>query len=172
MRFSDPNRPAREALLERLMNQYGTDVLRMCYLYMKDGALAEDAAQETFFKAFRKLDTLQDEDKAKAWLMRIAGNVCKDQLRTAWFRKVDRRITPESLPDTQGETLLPADALSEAVMGLSVKAKEPVILHYYHGFTVQETAALMNLSENTVKSRLIRARKTLRGVLERWDLDA
>ncbi|HPJ03637.1 MAG TPA: sigma-70 family RNA polymerase sigma factor [Candidatus Limiplasma sp.] len=169
MRFSD--QPESERLLEQLMNLYGTDVLRMCYLYMKDGALAEDAAQETFLKAYRKLDTLRDESKAKAWLMRIAGNVCKDQLRTAWFRRVDRRITPETLPDSRVDVPLPEDSLSQAVMGLPVKAKEAVILHYYQGFSVAETAVLLRLPENTVKSRLMRARKTLRSVLERWDLD-
>ena len=167
MRITDPGQPARETMLEQLMNQYGTDVLRMCYLYMKDGALAEDAAQETFLKAYRKMDTLHDETKAKGWLMRIAGNVCKDQLRTGWFRKVDRRITPEALPDKRKEDPLPADSLSEAIMGLPVKAKEAIILHYYEGLSVAETAETLRLPENTVKSRLMRARKELRNTLER-----
>ena len=66
--------PAEENLLDRLMNEYGDDILRVCYLYLKDYHLAEDAVQETFIRAMRSYGSFGHRSKEKTWLTRIAVN--------------------------------------------------------------------------------------------------
>lgn len=75
------------AVLLRLAREYGDSVVRMCCVYLKDYHLAQDVAQETFLQAARKYGALARTDSEKAWLMRIAVNRCKNELRTQWFRR-------------------------------------------------------------------------------------
>ena len=84
--------------LNRLVEQYQTDLLRMCYLYLHDAELARDAVQETYLKAYRALDSFRGECGEKTWLMKIAMNTCRDLRRSAWFRHIDRRVTPDMMP--------------------------------------------------------------------------
>ena len=77
--------PANETII-RLMNIYGDSILRMCFLYLKDYHLAEDAAQETFIKAMNSYDMFHSLSSEKTWLTRIAINCCKNIMRTNWFR--------------------------------------------------------------------------------------
>lgn len=92
-----------EESMTRIIQTHGSALLRMCYVYLKDRDLAQDAVQDTFLKAFRRLHTLQDKDSEQAWLMRIAINTCKDYLRTSWFKRVDRRVQVEHLNLTAPE---------------------------------------------------------------------
>ena len=85
--------------LEYLMNHYGDEIMRFCTLQLKDPFQAEDAAQDTFIKAWKALDTFRNDSSEKTWLIRIAVNTCRDYQRTGWFRHMDRRITPEDLPE-------------------------------------------------------------------------
>lgn len=84
--------------LNRLVEQYQTDLLRMCYLYLHDAELARDAEQETYLKAYRALDSFRGECGEKTWLMKIAMNTFRDLRRSAWFRHIDRRVTPDMMP--------------------------------------------------------------------------
>jgi len=151
--------------LERWMREYGPSLKRTCYLYLKDVALAEDAAQETFVKAWRSFSTFRGDCSEKTWLMRIAVNICRDMLRSAWFRRMDRRVTPEELPLT-APSKDEQPQLAEAIMALAPKYREVIILYYYQGLDTQEMALAVRTSVNTAKSRLFRARKLLREQLE------
>ena len=72
-----PNK-SREQELVRLVDQRQTALLRMCYLYLHDAALAEDAVQETYLKAYKAMPTFRRDCREKTWLMRIAVNTCWD----------------------------------------------------------------------------------------------
>ena len=146
-----------EREIERLMDTYGRGIKRMCCLYLKDVSLAEDASQETFVRAWRHLDSFRGESSEKTWLMRIAMNVCRDMLRTSWFRRLDRRFTPEELPlvFTPDEE---RPLLAQEVMALPPKYREPILLYYYQDMNTKEMAAALGISFNTAKSRLLRAR--------------
>lgn len=87
-----------EAELTRLMKNYEADVVRLCFLYLRDLSLAEDATQETFLKVYRSIGMFRRESSEKTWLMRIAINTCKDIRRGAWFRHVDRSVSLDHLP--------------------------------------------------------------------------
>ena len=99
---ADTNPIGREAALDRLVAEHQTALVRMCCLCLGDASLAEDAAQETFLKAYRALDGFRGECDEKTWLMRIAINTCRDMRRSRWTRHVDRRVTPEMLRSLRG----------------------------------------------------------------------
>lgn len=82
-----------ERTLERLMTEYGDCVVRVCFLFLKDRQLAQDASQETFIKAWRALDSLREDGAEKAWLMKIAVNTCRNMVRSRYFRMVDRSVS-------------------------------------------------------------------------------
>lgn len=159
------------AQLERLMAQYGTALWRMCTLQLRDAALAEDAVQDTFLKAYRRMDTFRGACSEQTWLMSIAINTCRDYRRTAWMRHTDRRIALEQLPESGAEATFSDGAVMEAVAALSPREREAVLLRYYQGMKLREVAQALHISENTAKARLHRANQHLRARLERWYLD-
>ncbi len=163
--------PDRDAALERLMSQYGTQLLRMCTLHLRDAALAEDAVQDTFIKAYQRLDDLRDDSRERAWLMSIALNTCRDYLRTAWLRHIDRRVSLELLPDPTCEGIWPDSTVINEVMRLPIRQREAVLLRYYQGMKLREVADALHISPSTVKQRLDKANSLLRGRLERWYFD-
>ena len=158
---------SREDRLRRLMAQHKSDLMRICYVYLTDEALAEDAVQETFVKAYRALDSFRGEANEKTWLTRIAVNVCKDMKRDSWFRLFDRRVTIDALPEPIQRSLSPWDGdLLEDVMNLPTKEKDVVLMYYYQGMTVEEIAGALGCSNATVSKRMAKARGKLRGLLE------
>lgn len=153
------------------MGQYEESLLRMCFAYLGDAALAEDAVQETFLKAYRALGRFRGDAGEKTWLLRIAINTCRDLRRSAWFRHVDRNVTLDVL----GEPADPAqewsqwdDTLTRAVMELKPKYREAVLLCCYQGLTGQEAASVLKISRAAVMNRLKQAKATLRRELEVW----
>ena len=90
-----------EIILERLIQENQVSLKRLCYLYLHDEDLAEDAVQETFLKMFRSLSDYRGEANKRTYLTRIAINTCKDMLRSGWFRHIDRRITVDALPRSE-----------------------------------------------------------------------
>lgn len=155
-----------EGTLIRLMRQYEKDVLKMCYVYLHDLSLAEDATQETFFKAFRAMERFREESSEKTWLMRIAINTCKDIRRTAWFRHTDRATPLDKLPEPavppQAESIL----ITQEVMRLPTREREVVLLRYYQNMTLSEVAQALGISATAVSKRLKKAHQHLNFLLE------
>ena len=169
--MNDAEAPGTVQKLETLMTRYGDSVLRLCFMTLRDRELARDAAQETFLKAYRALSTLRSEETEKAWLSRIAVNVCRDMQRKTWWRLFDRRITPEDLPEAFTEDEPPDSTPLLAVMNLPAKLRQVVLLHYYQGLTLTEIARALDEKPTTVRSRLMRAKQKLYDKLERWYYD-
>ena len=121
-----------DELLISLVDQYQSSLLRLCFIYLHDKALAEDAVQETFLKAYKSLSSFRGESSAKTWLTRIAMNTCRDMRRAGWFRFMDRRVTPEDVPPVPVHPFenSDADALAQAIIKLPVKQKEVILLYY------------------------------------------
>ncbi|MEG2252710.1 MAG: sigma-70 family RNA polymerase sigma factor [Clostridia bacterium] len=154
------------------MTKHETSVLRMCCAYLQDMHLAQDAAQETFLKAYAKWDAFRGDCEEKTWLMRIAINTCKDIRRGAWFRCVERRVTPQDLPEPAVPLCAAQDELSEDILRLPRKYLEVVLLYYYQNMTTREVALALELPQSTVISRLKRARDKLRIMLTGGGTDA
>ena len=163
---ADRNPIGREAALERLVANHQTALVRMCCLCLGDASLAEDAAQETFLKAYRALDGFRGECDEKTWLMRIAINTCRDMRRSRWTRHVDRRVTPEMLPEASAPFEERDEELTLAVMRLPPKQREAVLLRYYQRMSLAQAAQAMGVTVSTVSRQLGRALRSLRGILE------
>ena len=162
------NQAQNQALLERLMDEYGSSLLRMCALYLKDAALAQDAVQETFLKAYRHLNDFRGEASEKTWLTAIARNVCRDHLRTPWFKHQNRRTNIDSLPEMPSDFVFPDSTVLTEVMRLPVKYREVILLRYYQGMKLKEVVAALHLTHARVRSRLNRANSILRDRLKEW----
>ena len=154
--------------LEDIMAQWEVPLLRTCYLLLRDAALAEDAVQETFLKAWRARDDYRREASEKTWLMRIAVNTCKDMLRGGWFRRIDRKVDMTDLPETAAPFAEPDDTITRAILSLQDDLRQVVTLRYYQGCSIQEVAEVLHIGRRTVHYRLDKAERALMVALEDW----
>jgi len=161
-----PDSEQREERLNRMVLLHEKYLLRLCCLYLRDVALAQDAVQECFLKAYRSLDRFRGESSEKTWLTKIAVNVCRDLSKSSWLRHVDFRVSLEDLQLSSPPPSAEHAALTEAIMNLPRKYREAVLLHYYEGYSVKETAEILRITSPAVTARLTRAREKLRIALE------
>lgn len=156
-----------DAVLEHLMSKYGNTIFRMCYLYLKDYHLAEDAVQETFIKAMKSYDSFLHNADEKTWLIRIAINSCKNILRTRWFKERSTLSGERLLTDTcePMEDFIKKDSLTHAVMSLKPNERQLIILYYYQELSVKEIAKILHKNENTLYQQLKRTREKLKKIL-------
>ena len=155
-----------EARISRMVKTYEKDLLRLCCMYLKDTVMAEDAVQETFIKAYKNLHAFRGESSEKTWLMRIAINVCKDMLRTAWFRNLGKMVSIENVQIPAEQEMSVSSELVSEIMKLPSKYKEVVLLYYYHGMNMAETAEILRISRAAVQKRLKKDYELLRIQLE------
>ncbi len=143
-------------------DQYGTDVLRLCFMYMRNRHDAEDAAQETFLKIWRKLDCYEARNNCsvRTWIMRVACNTCKDMLRKSWRKHEERPVTPEDLA-ALGESSREDRELIIDVMNLPEKYRSVLLMVYWQGMTIRETAETLRSAQSTVCMRLEKARSMI-----------
>lgn len=153
------------ARLQRLISAYQPELLRVCYFYLRDRMLAEDAVQETFVRVWRKLDSYHEDGREKAWLYRIAINCCRDTQRTGWFRRILPVGAPQLFPEESVTVSDETIALNMAIHALPLRLKEVILLHYYQNFTLTEIAEILAISQPAVSDRLKRARRRLRDAL-------
>ena len=156
--------------LSELMREHGDAIFRMCCMHLHDVQLAEDAAQETFLKAYRHLDSFRGACSEKTWLTGIAINVCRDFLRTAWLRRVDRSVDVSQLmlPECAQADEYRDDTVLTEVMQLPARLREVILLRYYQGMTLQETADALHQGLSTVKAHQRKANDMLRQRLKEW----
>ncbi len=103
-------------------------------------------------------------ENERAWLIRVAVNACRDELRGRWFRHIDRRVTPEDLPLSTSET--DDGGVMDAVKRLPEKQREVIVLFYWQDMNAEEIAGALGLSRSQVYRRLDRARKRLKLEME------
>ena len=156
----------RDAWLENVMGRWETRLIRLCYAYLHDTALAEDAVQETFLKAWKGYGRFRGEAAEKTWIMRIAINTCKDLRRNAWFRHTDRSAVPESVPEGAQPFTQTDDTATRAVMDLKPSWRAVALLCWYQGLTASETAEALGIARATVYNRLKKAQRKLQKELE------
>lgn len=153
-------------IIEHIVQQYQTMLLKICYLQLKDRSLAEDAVQETFLKVYRNLHAFRQEASEKTWLIKIALNTCRDIHRSGWFRHTDRKITPEMLPEATTPFEEKDEELVLALLALPLKLREVMQLHYYQNYSVNEISHLLGIAQSSVSGRLKRGRDKIRTALE------
>ena len=162
------NRDPRQEWLNGAIERWEKPMLRLCYACLCDAALAEDAVQETFFKAWKNYGKFRGEAEEKTWLTRIAINTCKDLLKSAWSRNTDRSVDPETLPEGTASFDAQDDTVTRAVMALPKELKEATLLHWYQGMTLKEMQKVLRLPRSTINYRLKKAKAILKEELEDW----
>lgn len=162
-----PGNASEEQLL-RLMDTYGGMLFSLCRMMLRDHHRAQDAVQETFIKAYKHLDLLPQIRNEKAWLIRIAVNICHDTMRTGWFRHIIRTVDITELPEIAAPQTESADdsPLLDAVQSLPPKEREALLLYYWQNLTPEEIASSLRINRATVYRRLEKARSSLKITLE------
>jgi RNA polymerase sigma-70 factor (ECF subfamily) len=137
-------------------------------LITRDPERAKDAVQETFARAWRDLPALRDPGRFDAWLRRLLMNACIDELRHVRHRAFEVELTDIHHPPIPDSVLAidDRDALDRGFRRLDAEGRAVIVLRYYLDLPVPEIAAAMRLPEGTIKSRLYRARATLRAALD------
>lgn len=156
--------------MEELVEQYGEYLYHLSYLYIKDRQLAEEITQDVFWKYEKSKEQYRADASVKTYLTRILINCCHDELRRQKRRRLLSWILPRSRADVsteerylQGELY---QTLKAHVLALPVHYREVIVLFYYEEFTVTEMAALLSVSENTIRTRLRRGRERLKKTQE------
>jgi RNA polymerase sigma-70 factor, ECF subfamily len=161
--------------MEALFHSYQDKVFRLAYSLLDDGKVAdvndeaEEATQDTFISAFTAIERFQGEENFSAWLFRITLNVCRSRLRKR--ASIGRLVRVLQVLFSQADNLYAEDKTLErernaivwrAVQQLDEKHRLPMMLHYYHDFSIAEIAEILNIRPGTVLSRLYTARDRLR----------
>ena len=159
--------------LEELMTEYGDQILKLVMHYVHNTTIAEDLTQEIFVKCYQALPSFQFQSSIKTWLWRIAINHTKDYLKSWYARKVnaaEETIFHKAATTTTVEQHIIQQqedvALAQAVLNLPLKYREVIYLCYYEEQSMKEIADILQLNENTVKSRLRLAKERLKKQLE------
>lgn len=153
-----------EREMNRLIDSYGNDLLRLCTLYLKDKYLAEDALQETYIKVWQKYSSYKGLSNEKTWITRIAINTCKNYLRTSWFSKTETTDLMEII-HVENDCYRQVDEsidLMNAILSLKEKYRVVMLMYYYQEFSVKEIADVLNTKQSTVLSLLRRGRNHLK----------
>lgn len=150
----------------RLMEEYGEDVWHYAFFLTKKTDLADDIAQEVFIKAYKAVGHFRGESSIKTWLLKITRNTVFSYRRKAYFRlNVLVRNVPASgaLVSAEQEYMEQqfVHEIWSCVLALPRKFREVIILNGYHQMAMEEIADTLQISVNTAKSRLHRARKAL-----------
>ena len=129
-------------------------------VYLGRRADAEDVTQEAFVRLFCRAPAFADVEHEKRWLLRVAVNLCRDQLKGFWRRRAVE-LEP-GLPAQDPESL----GLAEAIVALPEQYKGPIHLHYCEGYSVAEISEILKLGQSAVKMRLKRGRDLIRREME------
>ena len=156
-------------LFKELYLGHKDNLLGIAILYLKDYHLAQDAVQETFFKVFEKLSTLDTVKNKTAWITTITVNICKNKLKRKYRSEISSsELDLDSLP-VLSESLDEKLTVLEALHSLPLTLKEVIVLYYYQELTQREIAEILKVSESTVAYRLKTARELLKNYLKEDD---
>ncbi|EEM90936.1 sigma-70 family RNA polymerase sigma factor [Bacillus thuringiensis] len=163
----------KEDLIDEIMNKYGQEVLQLVYSYVNNKEVAEDLTQDIFVKCYKSLHTYKGNSNLKTWLWRIAINHCKDYLKSWYNKKVIVTEDDFTYMESQKESVeqiviqnAEDSRLASAVMSLPIKYREVIYLFYYEELSIKEIATVIEVKENTIKTRLKKAKELLKKGLE------
>ena len=149
---------------EALVRALHGDIYRYAYWLTNDKNTAEDIVQETFLRAWRALDSLQDEKAAKSWLITILRRENARRFERKQFDLVDFDDVSVSANDDE-DSNAEVRQVRKAIGQLEPDYREPLMLQVIFGFSGEEIAEQLSLNKNTVMTRLFRARNQLKDVL-------
>lgn len=153
-----------EHKIEALIDSYGNLLWQTGIMMLGEPQDVQDMIQEVLLKYMQKRPVFHDAEHEKAWLLRVAVNLCRDMLRL----RSRRRYFPidELEPEAVGSTDAESREILEEIAMLPQKWKSVLLLHYIEGYSLKEISEILNVSENAVKKRMQRAKEALRRRME------
>lgn len=166
-----------EAAFTQMVRQYQGRVFGLVYRMLNDRAEAEDLAQEVFVTVFKAIDSFRGDSSFSTWLYRIATNHCRNRIKYLGRRHHNRQVDiqdaretefdgrmhePVPAPDRQLEGEQLAHIIEHAMQEIDADHREVLVLRDVEQLSYEEIAAILDVAEGTVKSRLFRARAALR----------
>ena len=150
--------------LEQTIEKYSNMVYRLAMARTRNIETSEDVYQEVFLRLARKMPEFESEEHKKAWLIRVTINCSKSILNSSFIKHradLDENLSFET-PERHD--------IYYAVLNLPIKYRTVIHLYYYENYSIKEISKILKLNENTIKTRLSRARqeleKTVKGGIE------
>ena len=174
----------RESAYRELIRRYERPVFSLVFRMVRDRAMAEDLAQETFIKVLNNIDRYVPEFKFSSWLFKIANNLAIDHLRRRQLPTISMHGAPDATTASRieattfevasdGESALEelearelGTAIEKAIAALRPEYRSCIMLRHVEGRSYEEIAATLDLPLGTVKTYIHRARHELRKALE------
>jgi len=159
-----------DAAFDRIFEEYSPAIFNYVLRMVGDGDRAADITQDTFIKAYRKLDTLTDITSTRSWLYRIATNTAIDEMRRRrWLRPLatdgdEREDRPDTGPGPEAIVMNATldDRIQRALLRLRPNHRQCLILSDLEDMSAQQIGEVMNLSYGAVRTLLCRARGEMR----------
>jgi RNA polymerase sigma factor (sigma-70 family) len=165
-----------EAAFEAVVLRYGPMVLRVCRDVLEHPADAEDAFQATFLVLFRQAGSIRDRASLGRWLCEVAWRISRrERRRVARLRSQERQaleMNGEARSDYDPADREIKPVLQDEIRRLPSKLRDPILLCYFEGLTVEAAARQLRVPVGTLKSRLVKGREQLRSRLTRRGLAA
>lgn len=159
----------------RLVVAYQTPVYNLAYRMLGNAAEAEEAAQETFLRAYTHLRSYDPQRPFHSWLLSIASHYCIDRLRRrriTWLPLEEEVIAPERLasdgpnPEAVVAQREQEEQIQQLLAALSPTDRAAITLRYWYDHSYEEIAEALNLTVSAVKSRLYRARRAMAKMIQ------
>jgi RNA polymerase sigma-70 factor (ECF subfamily) len=165
---------AREATFERLFAQFSEPIYNYVLRMVGDADRAADIAQDSFIKAYRKLDTLAEGASARSWIYRIATNAAIDEMRRRRFtsrmaddERHDQRPDPRPGPEDQVLGVSIDERIQRSLRRLRPNHRQCLILSDVEDMSASQIGEVMGMSYGAVRTLLCRARGEMRRELQR-----
>lgn len=154
--------------VKHVIDKYGNSVYRLCYYMLQNDQDAQDVLQETLIRFLEKAPDFSSSEHEKAWLLRVANNICIDSLR---FRRKERFLDENDLEWLENQFtdyggISNSREVIQFVFSLKEKYRNVIYLYYYEEYQIKEIAAIMKISEAAVRKRLERGREFLKKCLQ------
>lgn len=174
LRWIEAARRGDQNAFSKLVQAYQIPVYNLSYRMLGNAQEAEDAAQEAFLRAYKRLSTYQPDRKFSNWILSIASHYCIDRLRRRRFVWLSVEDNPavawlasdDEQPDDAALRSERAEEVRSMLQHLAPEYRAPLVLRYWHDLSYKEIADVLELSEPAVKTRLHRARLQLAALLE------
>ena len=151
----------------QILDTYGDTILRYAYSYLHNLSDTEEVLQDTLIQFLKTRPVFESDEHEKAWLLRVAGNLCKNRLKYNRLRQTDE--LREELIAEQREDL---SFIWDAVQALPVQYREVIHLFYREGYSTREISQILGRKEATIRSDLSRGRGKLKELLkEAYDFE-
>lgn len=165
-----------QSAFEEIVSFYQNKVFQICYRMLGNSHEAEDAAQETFVRAYMNIHSFDEKRKFSTWLYRIATNLSIDRIRkkkpdcfldaeikgSDGLTMYSQMSTDQRLPEEEVESMELQDYIQKQILSLPPKYRSVIVLRYIDELSLQEISEVLDMPIGTVKTRIHRGREALR----------